>query len=178
MAGSLAAPWLGATARLSLAPCRRSRPARRVPRRPLASWDYAAFDPDDAPPPLPASSPHVGAFEASDFELVRRLGALSYRSVSAAAPTLSWTVRDEDGGAPDALRFAAPRLAGLLDGGVDGAAPAPDAGYTGGVPPVAAVALYAARYVGGPGCVSKQQRRRDSSCLRHALLLGRLRLCC
>jgi hypothetical protein len=147
----------------------------------LASWDYASFDPDDAPPPLPASSPHVGAFDASDFELVRRLGALSYRSVSAAAPTLSWTVRDEDGGAPDALRVAAPRLAGLLDAGVDGiSAPTPDAGYIGGVPPVAAVALYAARYVGGPGCVPPRRLGHMTSGSHNmcALLVGRLRLCC
>ena len=94
----------------------------------------------------------MSTFTAADFELVGQLGELSYRSVSAAAPTLSWTVLDE-GGAPDALRVATPRLAGLMSD-VDGAGGAtPDAGYAGGVPPVAAVRLYAARIVGGPGCV-------------------------
>ena len=158
MAGSLAfgsplAPWLGNTARLAT-PLRRSRPKCRA-LRPAASWDYAAFDPDGAPPPLPAESAHLSAFSAAEFELVRQLGALSYRSVTAAAATLSWTVRDESGGAPDALRVASPQLAGLL-GGSD--APALDTGYSGGVPPVAAVTLYAARYVGGPGCVASGKR--------------------
>ena len=141
----------------------RRHAGHRVPRRPASSsWNYAAFDPEDVPA-LPAESVYLSAYDASDFELVRRLGALSYRSVSTAGPTLSWTVRDESGGAPDALRVAAPSLAGLLDGGADGAAAAPDAGYAGGVPPVAAVTLYAARYVGGPGCVALLPRS-DTAC--------------
>ena len=150
MAGSLAAPWLAAPARLA-APPRRVRRLRRAPRRPAASWNDA-YGPDDGlPPPLPAESVHLSTFSAADFELVGQLGELAYRSVSAAAPTLSWTVLDE-GGAPDALRVATPRLAGLLSDS-DGSGAVPDAGYAGGVPPVAAVRLYAARFVGGPGCV-------------------------
>ena len=158
MAGLLAAPWLAVPARLA-APPRRLQRLRGAPRRPAASWNDA-YGPDDGlPPPLPAESVHLSNFTAADFELVGQLGELSYRSVSAAAPTLSWTVLDE-GGAPDALRVATPRLAGLMSD-VDGAGGAtPDAGYTGGVPPVAAVRLYAARFVGGPGCVlvSNMQR--------------------
>ena len=157
MSGSPAAPWRAVPARLA-APSRQLHRLRRAPRRPAASWGDAYW-PDGAPlPPLPAESVHLHAFSAADFELVGQLGELSYRSVSAAAPTLSWTVLDE-GGAPDTLRVATPRLAGLMSGSGDAAA-APDAGYAGGVPPVAAVRLYAARFVGGPGCVlvSNMQR--------------------
>jgi hypothetical protein len=175
---------------LRLAPRRRPRCAA-----PRAAAAAAAF-----PPLPPASCAALREFDASDFELVRRLGQLAFRSVEVVAPTLSWTVReDAEDAAPDALRVAPPpRLAGLAgalrgggaaggatDGAADGdnddVAPPQDAGYAGGVPPVAAVTLYAARYISGPGCAPPARRALTSpraDATRLSVRSGNPRWCC
>ena len=68
-------------------------------------------------------------YEPDDFELLRRLGGLSYRTeVPSAATLLSWTVRDAEdlpdsaSQVPDALRVQTPasRLSAALPGALDG----------------------------------------------------------
>jgi hypothetical protein len=159
--------------------CAALRPSRRAaaaPRPPRASRDDSAAS-WQLPPGASASG--LTQFDASDFELVRRLGELSYRSVADTPATLTWTVREADsddgegGGAPDALRVGGTsgtgasdtlsRLSALLGDDDDDVAGGGDvaagrtAGYARGVPPVAAVALYAARHVSGPGCVGRRR---------------------